>query len=137
MKTRTMRMLAACVAAAGCATMARAPDVQARLGEDFRLPRGRTAAIAGQRLTVRFTRVVSDSRCPMGVQCIRAGEARVHVKLRLPRRQMEDVVLATAPAQPRYASFGAYDVRLVALEPPRRTDVPHPRYVATLRVTRR
>jgi len=121
---------------AGCTTMARGSTVQARLNEPFQLPKGQVATVPSERLTVRFTNVESDSRCPMGVQCIRAGEARVHFELRLPGREPEDLVLATGGARPRYATYGAYDLHLVALEPQRRTDVPHPAYVATLRVVR-
>jgi hypothetical protein len=113
--------------------MAGAPSQQAALGQDFQLARGATAAV--DRLTVRFTAVIEDSRCPLGVQCIRAGEAKVHLELHT-GNQADDVVLSTDGRQQRYASLGAYDVRLVALNPPRRTDVAHPRYVATLRVSR-
>jgi len=125
------------LAAAGCATGGRGTGVQARLDEPFRLSRGQTASIAGERLTVGFAGVDSDSRCPANVQCIRAGEARVRLDLRLPGSAAQVVVLATEGAQPRSASIAAYDVQLVTLDPERRTDVPNPRYVATLRVTRR
>lgn len=121
---------------AACTTMARGSTVQARLNEPFQLPKGETATVATERLAVRFTSVESDSRCPVGVQCIRAGEARVHFELRLAGREPEELILATEGAQPRYATYGAYDLHLVALEPQRRTDVPHPAYVATLRVVR-
>ena len=129
--------IALAVAAAACAAMPRGGGVQARLDEPFRLAPGETATVAGTRLTVRFAEVVSDSRCPMGVQCIRAGEARVRFELRGAGASPEAVVLATQGAEPRQASYDAYDVHLVSLEPPRRTDVPRPAYVATLRVVRR
>jgi hypothetical protein len=132
-RLRTALAAAALAAAAACATMAGAPSQQAALGQDFQLARGATAAV--DRLTVRFTAVIEDSRCPLGVQCIRAGEAKVHLELHT-GNQADDVVLSTDGRQQRYASLGAYDVRLVALNPPRRTDVAHPRYVATLRVSR-
>jgi len=125
------------LAAAGCATAARGTGVHARLDKPFRLAQGGMASIAGERLAVGFAGVESDSRCPVGVQCIRAGEARVRLDLRLPGSAAQMVVLATEGAQPRSASYGTYDVQLVTLDPERRTDVPHPPYVATLRVTRR
>ena len=122
--------------AAGCAGMTRPFDVRARLGDEFQLARGQVASVGDEPLLVRFTGVPEDSRCAAGTQCIRAGEARVHLELSAPRAPGEDVVLSTAPARPQYASYREYDVRLVALAPERRTDVPHPRYVATLRVTK-
>ena len=125
--------VAVLLAAAACATMG-TPAQQAALNQDFQLARGAAAAVDG--LTVRFTQVLEDSRCPMGVQCIRAGEAKIHLELRTASGQSDDVVLSTDRTRQRYASLGAYDVRLVSLDPPRRTDVAHPRYVATLRVSR-
>ncbi|GAA1943656.1 hypothetical protein [Amycolatopsis minnesotensis] len=44
-------------------------------GRDFTLTVGQEAAIAGRDLAVRFTRLVSDSRCPPRMQCIWQGEA--------------------------------------------------------------
>ena len=126
---------AALALAAACVT-APPPSVRAALDQDFRLARGETAAAGPDGLTVRFAAVVEDSRCPMGVQCIRAGEAKVELALSAPGAGTEGLILATEGGQPRYGSFAGYDVRLVALDPPRRTDVAHPAYVATLRVTR-
>ncbi|MFL5387042.1 MAG: hypothetical protein ACJ8GN_31490 [Longimicrobiaceae bacterium] len=131
---RALRPLAGLALLAACVTTP-PPSVTAGVDQDFRLARGETAAVAGG-LTVRFSAVVEDSRCPMGVMCIRAGEARVHLELRARGAGADEVILATEGGQPRYASFAGYDVRLVALDPPRRTDVPHPAYVATLRVSR-
>ena len=127
---------AALLVVAGCASAARGSQITARLDEPFQLPKSQTAVVASERLTVTFTNVESDSRCPANVQCVRAGEARVHFELRLPGHQQEDVILATEGAQPRYATFGAYDIHLVSLAPQPRTDVPRPAYVATLRIVR-
>jgi hypothetical protein len=135
-RVRLLSATAMLTVAAGCATAARGAAVQARLGEPFQLPRAQSAVVAGEPLSVRFATVVSDSRCPANVQCVRAGEARVRLELSLPGREVEDVILATEGAEPRYASLGAYDVHLDGLAPQPRTDVPRPQYVATLRVTR-
>ena len=112
------------------------PSAEAALGADFRVNRGQTVAIPGERMTVTFTRVIEDSRCAAGVQCIRAGQARAELELRLPNRAAERVVVNT-PSQPAYASFGAYDVRLVALEPLPRAGQRTRRYTAVIRVTKR
>lgn len=130
-----MRLLAAAaVLAAGCATSPGATDRRAALGEDFRLPRGESAEVDG--LSIRFAQVVEDSRCPLGVQCVRAGEAKIQLALRA-GGQRRTAVLATEGAQPREADFAGYEVRLVTLDPPRRRNDPAPAYVATLRVRRR
>jgi hypothetical protein len=108
-----------------------------KLGEDFRLAVKQIAVIDGEPLTVRFASVVADSRCPAGVQCVRAGEALVEVGIQQAGREPAVDTLATAPPRPQRATYGAYDVALVGLDPSPRRDVPTPAYVATLRVTRR
>jgi hypothetical protein len=128
---RKMR-LAALALVAACVT---APPPSALEG-DLRLALGRTATVGPDGLTVRFVSVVDDSRCPMDVQCVRAGEAKVQLGLRAPGTRDDAVILATEGGQPRVASFAGYDIHLVALDPPRRTDVPNPAYRVTLRVSR-
>lgn len=131
---RMRGLVAAALLMAGCATAPGAADRTAALGEDFRLPRGESAQVDG--LSIRFAQVVEDSRCPLGVQCIRAGEAKIQFALRA-GDQRRTVVLATEGAQPTSADFAGYEVRLVTVDPPRRRDDPAPAYVATLRVMRR
>ncbi|WP_420455291.1 hypothetical protein [Rubrivirga sp.] len=53
----------------------RTPDA----GEPLRLEVGETARRDGH--TVRFVEVVEDSRCPEGVDCIRAGRAQIRVEV--------------------------------------------------------
>jgi hypothetical protein len=120
--------------AGACATAAPVP-VSTPLDQDFRLARGEAALVDG-RLTLGFVAVTEDSRCPQGVMCIRAGEAKVRLDARIPGGGEMAVTVATEGGQPRVASFAGYDLRLVGLDPPRRTDVPNPAYVATLRVSR-
>ena len=43
-------------------------------GETFELGLGKTMQLKGKKLTVEFTEVKQDSRCPEGVNCVRAGE---------------------------------------------------------------
>jgi len=56
----------------GCGKPAR---IEASLGQEFNLYLGQTVTITGENLEIRFAEVISDSRCPQGVQCIWAGEA--------------------------------------------------------------
>jgi hypothetical protein len=133
---RLAATIATLLLASACATAARTPAVHAPAGQDFRLAQGQTGTVDGEPLVVRFTGVLEDSRCPAGRQCIRAGEARIQVELRVPGHEAEDVSLATDPEPRRYASYEAYDVHLVALDPLPSPDVARPRYVATLRVTK-
>ena len=134
----TLRPIAAAcaLAAALAACAARAAgvpaEVPARLEVQFRLQPGQTADIEDEPLAVTFTGVPEDSRCPAGVQCVRAGEARVRLQLRLPDRDTS-VVLAT-PVEPHEALWGGYLVWLSALDPlPTAAGRPE-LYTATLRV---
>ena len=129
-------LLAAC-ASAGPGGSTRLPVARARLGEDFRLAPKQIAVIEGEPLTVRFASVVSDSRCPAGVQCVRAGEARLEISIQRAGFQPAIDTLATAPPLPQRTSVGPYDVAVVGLAPERRQGTPAPAYVATLRVIRR
>jgi hypothetical protein len=61
------------VALAGCGESAASPG----LGQKFTLKVGESATIVSESLALKFDDVISDSRCPSDVQCIRAGEAEV------------------------------------------------------------
>ena len=59
----------------GCAQTS---QVKANLGQQFSLAINQTALISGEKLGIKFLEVL-DSRCPTGVQCIWAGEARADI----------------------------------------------------------
>jgi hypothetical protein len=48
----------------------------ATLGKEFSLSVGESVLIRGENLEITFLKVVEDSRCPTGVQCIWEGRAR-------------------------------------------------------------
>ncbi|MCJ7605095.1 MAG: hypothetical protein MUO19_03565 [Dehalococcoidales bacterium] len=49
--------------------------IEPELGVVFDLPIGRDAEVKGEDLRLTFEEVTSDSRCPLSVECIWAGEA--------------------------------------------------------------
>ena len=51
-------------------------SINASLDQEFTLPINHTAIINGENLSIRFDKVTTDSRCPKGVVCVWAGEAR-------------------------------------------------------------
>lgn len=51
------------------------------LDTPFRLGYGDAARFPTDDVTVRFEGVLEDSRCPVGVDCVRAGEARARFTL--------------------------------------------------------
>ena len=131
--------LALAMAMAGCTPPAREggtspvpPARMAVLGEEVALMPGQMTNVRGERLMIAFLRVAEDSRCPQGVQCVRAGEAKVELMLTLQDR-VENGILSTA-AEPRSVALGPYVVHLVRLDPLPTTAGPPSRYTATLRV---
>jgi len=110
------------------------------IGRPFDLrPSG--SAMADEALTVTFEGVRSDSRCPMDVVCISAGDATVLVWLTSATGGRVERELHTNPGRTGTAetSYLAYAITLVALSPVPRSDRPiRPEdYVATLTVERR
>ncbi len=86
---------------------------------------------------VTFLEVREDSRCPLGVMCIWAGNAVVRVGLRLGMGPTSPYDLNTT-VDPTSVIFGGYRVTLVGLAPLPLlgTPVPAGDFRATLRVQR-
>jgi hypothetical protein len=118
------------------------------LDTDFRLGKGRSAAVDGTDLVVTFTRLIRDSRCPTTVTCIVQGEAVIEVGIvgagdtRSVRLAAPFGPAATGGMVPNEQRLGAYRIHLEAVEPwpvtatgpaGERSSVP---MVAVLRVTR-
>lgn len=82
-------LLLAALGVTACTPKAAAPTGQAALpnvtsvafNEKVSLRPGETVMVEGQVGRLTFVEVVNDSRCPEGVDCIRAGEAVVAVEL--------------------------------------------------------
>jgi hypothetical protein len=58
-------------------------EVPAFLNQQIRLSGGQTAVISSEGLTIKFEEVTNDSRCPTGVTCIWAGEAKCQTTITL------------------------------------------------------
>jgi hypothetical protein len=56
-----------------------AAQIQISLGQQATLSPGQTAAVNNEDLAFWFIKVSGDSRCPTGVQCIQAGDAKCDV----------------------------------------------------------
>src|SRR5690242_20678884 len=84
------------ILATSCATVDTA--VVANPGAEFSLSLGRTAAVTGTPYRITFNRVTEDSRCPVDVTCVWAGDAKIELT----------IARNSAPA----------DVRVVSLTPP-------------------
>ncbi|MBF4481860.1 hypothetical protein [Dehalococcoides mccartyi] len=54
----------------------------AGLDQSISFPPGQSCLIAGEDLTIKFVGVLSDSRCPEGVQCVWEGEVTVELLIK-------------------------------------------------------
>lgn len=86
-------------------------------GGDVTLRLGQEAAIQGKDLTVRYTRVVSDSRCRPGMTCIWQGEATLAFLLTEPGRgESTTAELHSGPRTgPQSTTFAAGRVELISV----------------------
>ena len=109
----------------------------AALDKPFTLKLGAAESIDGDGLRIQFERVVSDSRCPKGAQCIRAGEAVIQIAVTRGSTK-ESYDLKTMPPDASRVEIDRYRVTLVAVEPEPTLESPPPQgdYTATLTVTR-
>ena len=123
------------IVTSGCAAHPSQPSRP--FGQPFDLKAG-TSALLTDDLKLTFDRVKADSRCPLDVLCIQAGEAIVVLTLSQPAAAQVEQELRTTPGFSE-ASYLSYLIRLVALTPyPRSTQQIRPEeYVATLTVDRR
>jgi hypothetical protein len=133
-----LRNLTLCVAALlfACAQPAAARDGGAEKTVSVRA--GQQVLVAAYKLKIMFVAVREDSRCPEGVQCIWAGNARLALKLSAAGAKTATVEINTMTA-PREIAYANYTIKLTGLAP-RRVQGARPKareYVATLVVSRK
>ncbi len=107
------------------------------LAEVFDIAVGQTVMVRGEKVEVGFTTVAEDTRCPVDVHCVAAGNARIVVALRNGQESGSSELNTTV--EPRSSMLLGYSIRLVDLKPyPLSTRQTEPgEYVATLVVTKR
>jgi hypothetical protein len=91
-------------------------------------------------LTIVFSRVLEDSRCPANALCVWAGNARIELRLASVTQAPASVQLNTF-LPPNAAAYGSYRISLLALQPYPGSSPGQPvapkTYTATLLVTPR
>ncbi|WP_326837214.1 hypothetical protein VSH64_20335 [Amycolatopsis rhabdoformis] len=98
----------------GAPRPAAAATVPAEPGRDVTLAEGQEARLTTRDLTVRYTRLVEDSRCPENVTCVWSGDAVVALELSQPGRgEQTRTQLHTARRGPQGITYAAAHVELV------------------------
>lgn len=134
----------AALSLAALAVLACRTPLTVPLDRPFALHVGQAARFANSDLELAFRRVASDSRCPLGVQCIQAGDATLTLEGRIQRGQSEafEVRLpggAGSADSTASRPYDGYRIFVLALEPTPVAGSPADTtaYVATLRVVKR
>ncbi len=93
------------------------PQGTVELGETVVLKAGDTTEVASKDVSIRFARLVSDSRCAEGMVCVWEGEAVVELTLAEPGRGERTTaeVASTARGGRQSVEFAACRVDLVAV----------------------
>ena len=113
----------------------------ARVGSEFEIKAGRVVTLDGGSLRVRFVRVASDSRCPVDVTCVWAGNAEVLFEVggsRWRGRKTLRLNTSASPERPGEGRYGRYTLKLVGLvpQPHSKRRIAPGRYTATLLVSK-
>ena len=129
-----LRLLAAVTvmsAASGCATVD--TTVVANPGAQFSLALGKTATVSGTAFRITFNRVTEDSRCPVDVTCVWAGDAKIELIVSRTTAPADYRVLSLTPPN-NESTAGELKIRFVSLAPaPRQSEAgPSRAYVAQL-----
>ena len=113
----------------------------ARVGREFDIKVGRVVTLDGGRLRVRLVRVAADSRCPVDVDCVWAGNAELVFEVGARGwRGKQTLRLNTnaSPERPGEGRYGRHTLKLVGLAPQPRSSrkLAAGRYTATLLVSK-
>lgn len=125
------------VGACGGGDLSPSADVRPQLNEPFTLGIDQSAVLSEPAVVITFTAVPHDSRCPLDVVCVWAGDAVVRLTLHVgpPEGDGPDLEVDLHTGQePRSTPWGPYyELRLVSLSPePRVRPGPQEPYRATL-----
>ena len=121
MKLYTVIAFAALIASAGCVSVT--GGVDAYPGSPFTLAPGETAALRGaDAARITFRAVTEDSRCPVDVTCVWAGDAKIEIVVSRKGAADETSFLSITPPK-NEVWVGNLKIRFVSLAPvPRQAD---------------
>jgi hypothetical protein len=105
--------------------------------EDFTLSPGDVVRVADSDIYLGFVRVVNESRCPTGVNCIRAGDVTVELAAGKDAGKPFEMKLDAGQKGPNKRQMGQHTIELhrVAPYPSADSKIEPGDYRVTLRVT--
>ncbi len=114
MKLATVIASGLLLVASACAGVQTAAVVEP--GASFTLAPGETAAVKGADARITLKRVTDDSRCPVDVTCVWAGDAKIEVTISRNGAPEEQRILSITPPK-HEAIVGNLRIRFVSLAP--------------------
>lgn len=84
---------------------------------------GKTRKFERGRITVKFIGVVEDSRCPIGVDCIWAGNAKIKIRVG-GHGQKSAIFELNSNTGPRFLEFAGRIIKFESLLPYPKADTP-------------
>ena len=133
---RALRVLPLAFALCAC-TLAAVGDDKSRGGGGVEIKVGQERKVEGGELRIAFERVAEDSRCPEGVECVWAGNARARFSATDRKGVCVEFDLNTG-VEPFEYRFGEHTIRLAKLAPQRTAnrELKPSDYVATVVVSK-
>jgi hypothetical protein len=93
-------------------------------GSEFELSPGETVLLGSTDVALSMIDIANDSRCPVDVVCVTAGDAEVRFRV---RAEGNDVTVSLHTMQePRAVTVGAVRLELTSLAPPNHAGSPIP-----------
>jgi hypothetical protein len=113
------------------------PQISAVLDDTFTLRVGQEVTFTGEPLRILFEEVPEDSRCPLQVLCVWAGNAIVRLRVGTATANAQRIELNTT-LEPHVISVLGYEISLERLDPYPQSDnrIPQRQYAAHFRVTK-
>ena len=95
---------------------------EAQTTQQFSLPAGKQKIVTRDKIKIKFVSV-EDSRCPQGVTCVWAGNAKVTIKVTNRKGESKTFDLNTN-LEVRSVKFEDYEIKLVSVEPYPKANAP-------------
>lgn len=134
-----MRRLLGLLVLTACAVVGpSSPDTKVvKSGEDFELSPSQSAVVDQGALTLTLVKVNQDSRCPIDVVCVWAGDVALALLVGTNNSAKNPSTIHTN-LDPRTTIAGGYKIEAVNVQPARRSEstIPQESYLVTFRATR-
>lgn len=96
--------------------------VNATFDKSFELAFDQTAIIDSDSLSIKFSNVAEDSRCPEGYDCVWQGQAKIAIKISSGNNDLGEINLISLAGHDSLAhgNFDNYSIELLKVGPPKR-----------------